>query len=446
MVFAYAAKRARSMPSPGTLVLRVRLAVFIAVVTLFPVALGTWLLLGSEAQTVRMRLDTQLAGVAQSARPAFARSLTAVEARADRAARSAALQHALITGSLPSLRRLAARDHVAVTLPGGRVVGRIPADAATRSATVTSHGRELGRVTVALPLDAGLLHRLAGAVRLTPSLDLLVVRGTVIAGPGGAVGSTPVRSGTVLRVAGSSYRYSALPLLATTPQTQLLVTAPESLVAAETSGFRTKVLLADVATLATIALLAYLLGVPFLRGLRELLQTARLAHRDHLTGLASRHRFEDALDAELRRADRWGGPVTLLLGDLDDFKRVNDTYGHPAGDAALRHFATVLRESVREIDLPARLGGEEFAVILPATDSGGARRLAERIRAELEARPVPIRGGDTVALTASWGVATAPPRGEGAALLSAADLALYRAKRDGKNTVAFANEEEGVIA
>ncbi len=161
----------------------------------------------------------------------------------------------------------------------------------------------------------------------------------------------------------------------------------------------------------------------------------RQALVDGLTGLANRRHCEEELDAELARAERLGGPTALVLADLDDFKGVNDRHGHPAGDAVLCAFAELLRESVREIDTAARFGGEEFMLVLPGTDAAGGSNVAERVRAALAERVIVTPGGAAIRITASFGVATAPPSSTAADLISAADTALYDAKHAGKNRV-----------
>jgi diguanylate cyclase (GGDEF)-like protein len=166
----------------------------------------------------------------------------------------------------------------------------------------------------------------------------------------------------------------------------------------------------------------------------------RQALVDGLTGLANRRHADDSLVVELARAERFGAPLALILADLDDFKSVNDRYGHPTGDHVLREFAETLRGTVREIDLAARWGGEEFAVLAPGTDLDGAVQLAERIRAALEARVVRAPDGSRIAVTASFGVAAAPAESTPAELVGAADEALYGAKHDGKNRVVARNE------
>jgi len=166
----------------------------------------------------------------------------------------------------------------------------------------------------------------------------------------------------------------------------------------------------------------------------------RQALVDGLTGLANRRQAEEALDSELSRAQRFGGPLAFVLADLDDFKAVNDRYGHPAGDLVLQEFAELLRASVRDIDVAARWGGEEFTLLLPGTDAGGAAHVAERIRRALAERTILTADGVTIRITASFGVAAYPAAGTEAALIAAADMALYEAKGAGKDTVVIAAE------
>ena len=154
------------------------------------------------------------------------------------------------------------------------------------------------------------------------------------------------------------------------------------------------------------------------------------ARTDPLTKLSNRRGFRELLDLELERARRGDAPMTLLVGDIDHFKEVNDRSGHHVGDAALQRVARLLERGKRQIDGAARVGGEEFALILPDTDDQGAFVIAERLRCDLREE----FSGDTVAITISFGVASYPQQGETAAsLLRAADEALYAAKESGRN-------------
>ncbi len=169
-----------------------------------------------------------------------------------------------------------------------------------------------------------------------------------------------------------------------------------------------------------------------------LAEVERLARTDHLTGLANRRWFMEALEQEVERADRYGRPLSLVSLDLDHFKSVNDTHGHAAGDDVLREAAQALRSVCRDVDLAARLGGEELALLLPETDVAGARIVAERVRERIAGTAHRSPAGRSFRVTASLGVATAKPGSTVEALLQAADEALYRAKDAGRNQVALA--------
>jgi diguanylate cyclase (GGDEF)-like protein len=161
---------------------------------------------------------------------------------------------------------------------------------------------------------------------------------------------------------------------------------------------------------------------------------------DELTGLSNSRRFRELIDKEVERAERFGHALSLVLLGIDDFKQVNDTYGHLQGDEVLRQVARILKEESRGVDEPARYGGEEFVVALPETGSGGAVEVAERVRTRVEeARIAAIQGSGTIRVTASLGVASLPGSARDVrSLISAADSALYRAKGAGKNCTELA--------
>lgn len=184
------------------------------------------------------------------------------------------------------------------------------------------------------------------------------------------------------------------------------------------------------------ALIGFSTDISELHELKEQLRLQSIT--DSLTGVHNRRHFQDAGRREMARSLRHGLPLTLVLIDIDHFKRVNDRFGHPGGDAVLQQVALLLQDCVRSEDLLARVGGEEFALLLPQTTVEAARPLAERVRAGVEGLRVPMpEGGGEARITVSIGLAAA----EGAAdsldrLYSRTDRRLYAAKAQGRNRVA----------
>jgi len=203
---------------------------------------------------------------------------------------------------------------------------------------------------------------------------------------------------------------------------------------------------------SAVRLMAELAGVAFEEVNRLNALTRELSKQvatDELTGLYSRLAFTQRFDEEIERARRDGLPITLLLLDLDGFKSINDTYGHPVGDAYLVATAAVLQSCARRIDVVARYGGEEFAVILPHTNLKGATAIAERLRASIEALEVD-HDGQPIRTTASVGACTVHnverARMSMGRLIELADRQLYLAKRSGKNRSELAQADDHIVA
>jgi len=166
---------------------------------------------------------------------------------------------------------------------------------------------------------------------------------------------------------------------------------------------------------------------------------SEISARDALTGLYNRWYVMEKIDSEMNRALRHGSPMSVLMLDLDHFKRVNDSFGHSVGDEVLKVVGQVLRDSCRVYDVPGRYGGEEFCIVLPETRVGNTKVVAERIRSRLASTELPV-GSTSITVTASIGVAgmdSVPEEGvvSAAALLDRADRALYSAKHHGRNRV-----------
>jgi diguanylate cyclase (GGDEF)-like protein len=166
-------------------------------------------------------------------------------------------------------------------------------------------------------------------------------------------------------------------------------------------------------------------------------KTNALATHDGLTNLFNHRQFQQLLKDEIIRSGRYGEPLALVIGDIDHFKKINDTYGHPFGDTVLKTVARLLDSSIRTgIDTAARYGGEEFALILVKTGEEQAFETAERIRRVLEGTPLAAHTGGEVRITMSFGISVLGVHAkEGDDLIKKADKALYRAKGNGRNRV-----------
>ena len=342
------------------------------------------------------------------------------------------VQRALLRGDVGGLERiLGVRESATIT--GGVAIGELPKGRPAARVVVTSEDLPIGIITVALPELGVFVGRFD---RIGPSAgDVLAVEqgGKLTVAPPGLRGVA--FGGDEVTLGGITFRARSVQLPHYEPPARLVALADESEVASVLTPLQTRLAVAGLLSLVAVVLLASALARPLLRSLGVVESAAAEAEIDPLTRVANRRGFERALTLEVERAARYGRTCALVLVDLDDFKSVNDRFGHDAGDAVLGTLAHVLRKCTRNVDVPARLGGEEFALLLPETDTAGAVRTAERVRRELAATPTPIVEGEPVIVTASLGVATGGRDVTGAELLRRADAALYAAKRAGKNRV-----------
>jgi diguanylate cyclase (GGDEF)-like protein len=547
---------------------RLRVAALFMLVGLVPLGAAVWVfgfgVENSEVQKTDLRLEAAVRVASAGFIP--------IVGEADRLARlyagSAQVRRDLKQSDRARLGRLVSAHPSLLFYAGGSLLaGTPPRLAILRSAVVPSATGNgfVGRVVVAVPLDEGLLARLAGHAPIGPHDQLVFVeRGRIVSGSVG-VGEEIVLAGKSARrvnVGGGTYRAFAVPI---TDGVRLVGLTPQGTIDSGTATRRDRAVLALVVSLLTLGLLGYFLaptlarsgfllgrsghrtptgrqadlgardardvvalvgnalaathnldallpvileatmeatgataaqlvddgrivaragqsdpaGDPLALELRigesrqgllllhpprqgfapETLELARSlaaqaaialanAHlhgvvkrqsiTDELTQLPNRRRFMEAFSVEVRRADRFEGALALILVDIDNFKSVNDDFGHQAGDAVLRALAEVLARRLREVDLPARIGGEEFAILLPETNLEGAQAVAESVRRSIEGLEVSGGQGRQLRVTASFGVVAHRPGQTEAEVFAAADMALYRAKREGKNRVVTA--------
>jgi diguanylate cyclase (GGDEF)-like protein len=286
-----------------------------------------------------------------------------------------------------------------------------------------------------VPIDRSLLAVLQSATPMPKHAALVLVQnGRVIAG--GPAGARVDVGAKRINLAGVPFLSTATKLGA--ENASLVAVEPVSAVSARVNGYRRRLLFAAAITLALAAGLATRLARPVARVFADLARLTRQAHTDELTNLANRRALDERLDDEVDHAKRLGTNVAFVIADIDNFKSINDRYGHQTGDEVLRRVARTFADAVRELDLPGRYGGEEIGVVLPGTNLSGARALAEKIRKNLEELHITSPDGESLQVTASFGAACFPAQAGVEELVAAADAALYEAKRTGKNRVVTA--------
>jgi len=389
----------------------------------------------SARHSNRQEARTELASTARVAASTFSTMRANLRTRVSELAASAALQQAVLGKNAARLRSLAASRDARIELRG-RGFGRLPRQPRVMAtATLARRSHAVARVAMAVPMDRSLLAVLQSATPMPKHAALVLVQdGRVIAG--GPAG-TRVELGTGrLELGGVPFFATDTKLVA--GNASLVAVEPVSAVAARVNAYRRRLLFAAAITLALAAGLATRLARPVARVFADLARLTRQAQTDSLTNLANRRALDERLDDEVDHARRLGTSVAFVIADIDNFKSINDTYGHQTGDEVLRRVAQTFAEAVRELDLPGRYGGEEIALVLPGTNLSGARALSEKIRKGLEEVSHTTPEGVPFHVTASFGAACFPGQANAGDLVAAADAALYEAKRTGKNRVVTA--------
>jgi diguanylate cyclase (GGDEF)-like protein len=410
-----------------------RYAVMLFLLTAALTAIVAMTLVRNAQRSTWQQNVTALSGGAHVSASAFATLRSNLRVEASQLATSLELQRAVVTDNEQQLERIAHSHHAQIALRS-RKVGALPGEPKIASTATISDGRRvLATVTVALPLGTDVLALLRRSTPLPDHAALaLIYDGRIVAG--GPIGARPSVSGD--RTTLGRIRFAAQSAPLALPGARVVALAPADAIAALSDRYRSFVFLAAAVTLALAGGLATRLARPLATIVGEVAHLSRQAQTDPLTGLANRRTLADRLETELAHGRESGTSVSFVIADVDDFKQINDTHGHQAGDEVLRSVAAALAGSVRSLDLVARYGGEEFAVVLAGSKLADARRLAERMRAAVEA--IPVVGGP---VTMSFGVAEFPTYATVDSLVAAADAALYQAKRSGKNQVAASTVE-----
>jgi diguanylate cyclase (GGDEF)-like protein len=397
-----------------------------------PIVATVRILDANALRNERARADSTLSAELQRASDELQNVADQAAARADDLASSRALQRAFLTNNRAAIKRISRETPNALFYARGRrVAGKPPRVAIMRPASLALNGKVIGRVVATVAIEPSLMRRLLEDSEHASEDRLIAVRNGVLVGSGERLRV----GGRTIHVAGERYRGWLVPV-PNAPRTDLVALRPESAISAAVKPYERRVLYAALGAFGLVVLVGLFFGGPILRTLGDFRRVASQAATDSLTGLANRWTFDEELALEWRRAERVGDPLALILLDLDNFKTINDTQGHQAGDEVLRKVGEVVGASVRQVDLAARYGGEEFAVIVPETDLDGALELAERLRKAVEGEEIELQNGTRLSVTTSLGVAVKGDLPGGDRLVAAADKALYDAKRGGKNRVA----------
>jgi diguanylate cyclase (GGDEF)-like protein len=417
---------------------RSRLIGSILLAALLPFLAAWWIADAYVRDEARVNQDVRLTFAARSAAREASAIFSDTRTRAIVLARNPAIQRAARRHDRPALARLLGRGE-AVQLAGGDAAGLwvgqpTPGAPAVRVA-VNAGGSRLATVSVSAPVGQRLLDRVGASAVAVKGSELALLRGRVVVAGPAAVRGTILGLDGQLHAVKKAYSTQTVALPGYDPPARLAAVTDTTFVGDDFGALQRRLALVALVSLLAICLLAAALTRPLLRSLNRVAVVAEQAMVDPLTGTANRRGFDRVLAIELERSARRGHPCALVIVDLDDFKQVNDHHGHGVGDEVLVTLADRLRESVRSADTVARLGGEEFALLLPETDLAGAIAVAERARTAFALNGVRLKGGANLVVTASFGAADFPASRDEATLLSDADKALYTAKRLGKDRV-----------
>jgi diguanylate cyclase (GGDEF)-like protein len=413
-----------------------RLALFFVLIAIIPMAALIAILIFVSNDSNRGKADARIAAGLQTAIAVHRERSGAAAVEARQLARDPSLAVALegdraglrawarSAASRPGVARVELLDNAGVEIAGA---GLADAVAFARVGLV-----EASKPRGTLSLSSTTAPQYVDAVRRLTQRELVLTRGSSV-----LASTVPPPSRTLdanetadLRAGGTEYRGHEASLSGVGRESLLILGPTDS---GGVFGVGRAALGILIWFLVTAIVLAWVLSRTLTR-LHRQVQTQAIT--DPLTGLWNRRYLAETLEREVARAVRFDNQVSLIILDVDDFKQINDRQGHLQGDMVLEHVAQLVRETTRSIDVAARYGGDELAVILVETDREGAAILAERLRERARERRVPLRDGGAMGVTISVGVATVPDSASDLeSLVDAADRALLRAKRAGKNQI-----------
>jgi diguanylate cyclase (GGDEF)-like protein len=414
-----------------------RLALFFLLIAIVPAAALISILLFVSHDSQQGKADARLAAGLQTAVSIYGEKTADATVRARQLAASPELAAPLRSGdnaALGAVLRQAASEPGVVAVQVLDNAGRPMAAAGPPSAVgfarvgLTEQARPVG----ALRLATLTAQEYAARVNQLTDQQVVLRRGdTTLAATVPPPSKTLEPNQTAdLSAGGTSYRGHATTLDARDDLTLVMLGPPKS---GGVLGIGRPALAILILFLVAAVVLAWALARTLTRLHRRVQEQAVT---DPLTGLWNRRHMAETLDREVSRALRFRHPISLIILDVDDFKKINDREGHLQGDIVLEKVADVVREGIRSIDVAARYGGDELAVVLVETDREGALILGERLADRMRATKVPLREGGSMGVTISLGVATIPDSAEDLeSLVDAADRALLRAKRAGKNQI-----------